>query len=335
MLWVCEDHGREEPPMYQHPNARLTPMGRLTLVRRVEAGEKVARVAREMGTSRQTAHRWLARHRAGEPLTDRSSRPRRQARRTDPATELAVVAARLEERANLARLSARTGVPERTCARVLRRWGCPRLSDYDRVTGELLPRGPVTRVRYERAEPGEIVRVDVKKLPAVPEGGGSRARGPRKAEHQGHGGGTLCLHVAVDDRSRVCYAEMHGDERAATCVGFMRRMVAFFSGLGVRVDSVMTDNGPAYRSRALAEWLGSAGVRHRFTRSYSPWQNGKVERMNGTLAREWAYARPYAGERERAGALEEYLRYYNHERPHSACGGDVPMSRIRQQRDGS
>lgn len=321
--------------MYQHPNARLTPRGRMTLVARVEAGERVADVARDMGLSRQSAHKWLARHRAGETLEDRGSRPHRQPRRTSRETELRVVRARLELRASAERLRRETGVPARTCARIVRRWDCPSLSDYDPVTGALLRRGPATHVRYERDEPGEIVHVDVKKLPAVPDGGGSRARGPERAEHEGHGGGTLCLHVAVDDRSRVCYAELHRDERAGTCTAFMWRAVAFFAGLGVRVESVMTDNGPAYRSRALNAWLASAGIRHRFTRPYSPWQNGKVERMNGTLAREWAYARPYASEAERLEALSEYLSYYNHERPHSACKGDVPMSRIRQQRVGS
>ena len=321
--------------MFQHPNARLTPLGRRRLVERVESGESVSSAAREAGVSRQTAHKWLARARAGEPLCDRRSRPRSCPRRTAPEIEALVVAERAARRCGCLALAAATGVPARTCARIVARAGMPRLSELDPVTGERLARGPATRLRYERERPGDLVHVDVKKLASVPEGGGYRARGPAKREHAGSGRGMLCLHVAVDDRSRVAYAEVLGDERAATCVGFLSRAVGFYASLGIEVREVMTDNGPAYRSGALNGWLASAGVRHVYTRPYSPWQNGKVERMNRTLALEWAYARPYASEEERDLALPAFLERYNRERPHSACGGLPPMSRLCQRPVGS
>ena len=134
--------------------------------------------------------------------------------------------------------------------------------------------------------------------------------------------------MAVDDRSRVAYAELLGDERKETCVAFMGRARDFYRGLGVEAGRVMTDNGPGYRSRLFNEWLAASGIEHRYTRPYSPWQNGKVERMNRTLAQEWQYARAYASEGERAAALSPFIDRYNWARPHSACGGLPPMSRI-------
>lgn len=312
--------------MSQHPNARLTPRGRETMVSRVLGGERVSDVARHMGVSRQTASKWLARARRGEPMADRPSRPRRIARLTPPEAEARVLEAR--ERLLLAplALAAETGVPARTCARIVARSGLPRLADVDRVTGEERRRGPVTPVRYERERPGELVHVDVKKVARIPDGGGHRALGRGCGSRRGSG--SSCLHVAVDDHSRVAYAELLADERGATCAAFMARCLAFFAGLGVAVGRVMTDNGPGYRSREFNSRLASDGVRHSYTRPYSPWQNGKVERMNRTLAQEWQYARAWDGEAGRASALPAFLEHYNWERPHSACGGLPPMSRI-------
>lgn len=314
--------------MFQHSNSRLTPRGRQRLVERVRAGASVSAAAREAGVSRQTAHKWIARAEAGEPLSDRRSRPSRLARLTPPDVEAGVVEARRARLLAPLALAAETGVPARTCARIVARNGLPRLADVDRVTGEPRRRGPVTPRRYERGRPGELVHVDVKKVARIPPGGGWRARGADALRHADSGAGTACLHVAVDDRSRVAYAELLGDERKETCVAFMGRARDFYRGLGVEVERVMTDNGPGYRSRLFNEWLAASGIAHRYTRPYSPWQNGKVERMNRTLAQEWQYARPYASEGERAGALPSFLERYNWARPHSACGGLPPMSRI-------
>lgn len=273
--------------MSQHPNARLTPWGRQRLVERIEAGEAVGEAARQMGVSRQTASKRVARARRGEPLSDRPSRPARLGRLTAPEDEARVVEARTSLLLSPHALSAVTGVPARTCARIVARAGLPRLADVDRVTGEPRRRGPVTRVRYERERPGELLHVDVKKVARIPDGGGWRARGASELDHGHTSAGTACLHAAVDDRSRAAYAELLPDERKETCVAFMGRCLGFFEGMGVAVERVMTDNGPAYHSRLFNEFLSSGGVRHKYTRPYSPWQNGKVERMNQTLAREW------------------------------------------------
>ena len=314
--------------MSQHPNARLTPWGRQRLVERIEAGEAVGEAARQMGVSRQTASKWVARARRGEPLSDRPSRPARLGRLTAPEDEARVVEARTSLLLAPHALSAVTGVPARACARIVARAGLPRLADVDRVTGEPRGRGPVTRVRYERERPGELLHVDVKKVARIPDGGGWRARGASELDHGHTSAGTACLHVAVDDRSRAAYAELLPDERKETCVAFMGRCLGFFEGMGVAVERVMTDNGPAYHSRLFNEFLSSGGVRHKYTRPYSPWQNGKVERMNQTLAREWQYVRAWESEASRADALEAFIDHYTWERPHSACGGLPPMSRI-------
>lgn len=314
--------------MSQHPNARLTPWGRQRLVERIEAGEAVGEAARQMGVSRQTASKWVARARRGEPLSDRPSRPARLGRLTAPEDEARVVEARASPLLAPHALSAVTGVPARTCARIVARAGLPGLADVDRVTGEPRRRGPVTRVRHGRERPGELLHVDVKKVARIPDGGGWRARGASELDHGHTSAGTACLHVAVDDRSRAAYAELLPDERKGTCVAFMGRCLGFFEGMGVAVERVMTDNGPAYHSRPFNEFLSSGGARHKHTRPYSPWQNGKVERMNQTLAREWQYVRAWESEASRADALEAFIDHYNWERPHSACGGLPPMSRI-------
>lgn len=311
--------------MEQHPNARLTPRGRETLVSRIESGLGVAEAARQMGVSRQTASKWLRRSRSGEPMSDRSGRPRRIARSTPREAEERVAAARRELMPAPLALAAATGVPARTCARIVARRGMPRLADVDRVTGEVRRRGPVTPVRYECDRPGELVHVDVKKVARIPDGGGWRALGRGNGRSRGHSGaGSSCLHVAVDDFSRVAYAELLPDERKGTCAAFMGRALRFFAGLGVAVERVMTDNGPGYRSGEFNALLGAAGARHVYTRPYSPWQNGKVERMNRTIAQEWRYAGAWESEAGRASALPAFIEHYNWSRPHGACGGPPP-----------
>lgn len=312
--------------MSQHPNARLTPMGRELLCERVAGGMRVAEAAAMAGVSRQTAHKWLRRRRAGEPMSDRECRPLTLARLTPPEDEDRVAEARARLLLAPLALAAETGVPARTCARIVARRGLPRLADVDRVTGEVRARGPVTRVRYERERPGELVHVDVKKVARIPDGGGHRALG--RGCGSARGSGTSCLHVAVDDNSRVAYAELLPDERKGTACAFMARAVAFYEGLGVSVQRVMTDNGPAYRSGDFNAALDALGIEHKYTRPFSPWQNGKVERMNRTLAQEWQYSRAWKSEESRAEALDSFIEHYNWERPHSACGGLPPMSRI-------
>lgn len=285
-------------------------------------------VARDVGVSRQTAHKWLARARAGEPLPDRRSRPGGPARLAPPGAGARALEARRSLPLAPLAPAAETGVPARTCARIVARAGLPRLADVGRVTGEPRRRGPVTRRRYEREGPGELVHVGVKKVACVPDGGGWRARGAGPLRHPDSGAGVACLHAAVDDRSRVAYAEPLGDEREETRRGFAERARGFFRGVGVGVEGVMTGNGGGYRSRAFNEWPDAAGVRHVYARPYGPWQNGRVERTNRAPAQEWRYARAYGSDEEGARALPAFLGHYNWGRPHSACGGLPPMSRI-------
>ncbi len=204
--------------------------------------------------------------------------------------------------------------------------GGVRVSDAAAMAGEPRARGPVTRVRQGRGRPGEPLHADARKVTRIPRGGGhgalGRGCGSRRAA------GASCPRVAVDDNSRVAYAEQLPDEREETACAFMGRAIAFHEGLGVAVERVMTDNGSACRSGEFNAPLEAHGIRHKYTRPLSPWQNGKVERMNGTLAREWQYARAWESEDGRASALASFIERYNLDRPHSACGGLPPMSRM-------
>ena len=312
-----------------HANARLTVHGRALLVERVLAGRPVAHVAKELGVSRQCAHRWVRRFRSeGEAgLQDRSSRPRSVPRRTTAQSEAAVLAARDRLRQGPARLAVVTGVPARTISRILARHAVPPLSWCDPVTGQLIRASHATAARYERDRPGELVHVDVKKLGRIPDGGGWRAHG-RSEEVRGRGIGYDYVHSAVDDHSRIAYSEIHPDERAETCAGFMLRAAAFFASLGVRIERVITDNALVYRrSDAFKAAMSKIGAQQRFIKPHCPWTNGKVERFNRTLQTEWAYAQPFASNQDRTDALAPWLKHYNTERIHAGIGA-TPISRL-------
>lgn len=315
--------------MSQHPNARLTPLGRAELVARVGSGTPVAEAARQMGVSRQTASKWLSRARRGEPMSDRPCRPARLARSTPPADVERVLEARRSMLLAPLALAAVTGVPARTCARIVARSGLPRLADVDRVTGEVRRRGPVTPVRYERERPGELVHVDVKKVARIPDGGGHRALG--RGCGSARGAGLSCLHVAVDDFSRVAYAELLADERKETACAFVARAIAFFGGLGVRVERVMTDNGSAYRSAAFA------GDRPQVHEALQPLAE-RQGRADEPDARPGVAVRPGVGERGRQvrgpGALPRALQLGASAQRVRRTSADVTHTR-RKQRHGT
>jgi len=311
-----------------HANARLTPQGRLTLCRRVAAGRPVAHVAHEMGISRPTAYKWVRRFReegvAG--LADRSSRPQHSPRRCQPSVERQVLDLRRSLKLGPARIGFRLDMPSSTVHRILTRHGLQRLAWMDRPTGTIIR-------RYEREQPGDLIHVDIKKLGQIPDGGGWKALGRNEgkrnnAKATGSRGriGYGFIHAAVDDHSRLAYAEILGDERKETASAFWTRAQAYFAGLGIEVSEVLTDNGSCYRSTLFAEALGS--VKHRFTRPYRPQTNGKVERFNRTMLEEWAYVRPYTSEAERREAFDDFLHLYNHHRSHTALGGNTPISRV-------
>ena len=308
---------------------RLSPWSRLQLVQRVLAGRPAAHVAVEMGISRATAYKWLARFRAEgmAGLMDRSSRPHRSPTRTDPRLEAAIVALRRDRRLGPARIAGILGLLASTVHRVLVRHGMPRLAWLDRPTGQ-----PVRR--YERARPGELVHVDVKKIGRLRDGGGWRAHGrdslERRRARYGPRVGYEYVHCAIDDHTRLAYAEIHPDERATTCAEFLRRAATWFAEHGIeRIESVMTDNALAYRrSAAWRDALDDLGASATFTRRYRPQTNGKAERFNRTLVEEWAYARPFTSGAERAQALPIWLHTYNHHRTHTALGGATPIERV-------
>ena len=315
-----------------HANARLNVRGRALLVERVLAGHRPADVAHQMGCSRATAYKWLRRYAAeGRPgLIDRSSRPHTCPHRTPAAIEEQILEARRAHRRGAEWIGAELGVAASTVGRVLRRHQVPRLSACDALTGEPVRRGPASPVRYERERPGELVHIDVKKLGRIPEGGGWRAngRGPRPAIRRAVG--YDYVHSAIDDHSRLAYCEIHPDERGETCAAFMARGAAFLASYGItRIERVMSDNAFNYRfSEAFQAVLADLGARHILIRPHCPWTNGKVERLNRTLLREWAYSRVFRSNAERAGCLPEWLEHYNTRRRHSSLGGLPPISRL-------
>ena len=224
------------------------------------------------------------------------------------------------------------GVAPRTVTRILRRRHAPRLCDCDPITGEVIRASKTTTVRYERARPGELVHMDVKKIGRIPDGGGWRLigreagnRGGRKKKRIGYD----YVHSVVDDNSRFAYSEILGDETASTTTGFFARALGAFAQVGVRIDSVMTDNAWNYtNSRDFATLIAHHGIDHILIRPHCPWQNGKVERFNRTLQVEWAYRQPFTSNRDRTAALGPWLMDYNYRRRHSALGGLPPISRL-------
>ncbi|WP_191412384.1 IS481 family transposase [Salinibacterium sp. ZJ70] len=310
-----------------HANAPLAPEGRLRLARLIiEQGWSVRRAAERFQCSPATAAKWAARYRAGIPMTDRSSRPHRSPSRCPKRLERRIIALRFSRRWGPHRISYHLGVPRSTVGRVLERYRMPLLQHLDQSTG--LPVRKPRSIRYEKARPGELVHVDIKKLGRIPNGGGhrmlGRTAGNRNNKKQGRG--YSFLHHAVDDYSRLAYSEIHTDERRETAAGFWIRARAFFQQAGFEVEAVMTDNGPCYRSHLFATALGQA--RHIFTRPYRPQTNGKVERFNRTLATEWAYARTYTSDEARAADYPAWLHHYNHHRPHTGIGGLTPSTRV-------
>lgn len=294
----------------------------------------VAHVAKAMGVSRQCAHRWLARFDAqgAAGLVDRSSRPDRMPSRTSAEVERAVLEARHAHRRGPDWLGPELGVPPRTVSRILRRHGVPRLAVCDPMTGEVIRASKTTAVRYERARPGELVHMDVKKIGRIPDGGGWRAHGRKMGSTSAKKKqriGFDYVHSVVDDHSRFAYSEILPDERGPTCTEFFARALDALDRVGVRVEAVMTDNHWSYtKTTDLASLLKRRKITHLLIRPHCPWQNGKVERFNRTLQTEWAYRHVFTTNHQRSAALAPWLNDYNTRRRHSALGGQPPISRL-------
>jgi transposase InsO family protein len=335
-----------------HANAPLTVEGRRRLCLRVDAGRPKAHVAAEAGVSRQCLskwhRRWVLEGDAG--LRDRASRPGRSPARVAPEIEARIETLRRQRLWGPARLAfelAGEGITISASGvhKVLVRLGLSRVRELDPPTGEQLRRNdPATTVhgpkrwrRYERDRPGELIHIDVKKLGHIRPGGGWWAHGrdsaASRASRSGPRVGYDYVHVAVDDHSRLAYVEVittaEGGENAIACAGFLRRAAAFYAGYDISIERVMTDNAMAYtRSHLFAQTLTELGAVHRPIKPRCPWTNGKAERLNRTLALEWAYAAVYDSSLERTAALPAWLHSYNHHRPHTALGGHPPAHRV-------
>jgi len=317
-----------------HANARLAPAGRLILVQRIQSGRAVAHVAAEMGISRTTAWRWWRRFQVQGPagLIDRSSVARSHPRRTGSCVETRVRIMRHLTRRGPVFIAGKLGMHASTVGRVLRRHRTPLLRELDPVTGTVIRATRRSANRYEHDHPGSLIHIDVKKLGRIPDGGGWRVHG-RSEQVRGRGIGYDYVHTAIDDHSRVAYAETHDDEKGITAAGFLERAIAFYAGLGVTVERVISDNAFAYRnSTAFRGVIDAHGITQKFIRPHCPWTNGKVERLNRTLATEWAYAQAFTSNAQRRAALPAWLEYYNLERHHLGIGGKTPIDRINNGR---
>ena len=317
-----------------HANARLNPAGRLVMVQRIAAGRPVAHVAAEMGVSRTTAWRWWRRYqvegRAG--LVDRPSHARTHPRRTPACVETRVRIARMLSWRGPVWIGYHLGLPASTVGRVLARHRTPRLRECDPLTGLPIRASRRTQNRYEHPYPGSLVHIDVKKLGRIPDGGGWRADPAQSRSTHTSGQGNVgydYVHTAIDDHSRLAYAEIHDDEKGTTCAAFLARATAFYAAHGITVERVISDNAKNYRrSRAFLDTADQLGIRLKAIRPHCPWTNGKVERLNRTLATEWAYSRVFSTNAERAALLPTWLDTYNLDRPHLGIGGLRPIDRV-------
>jgi transposase InsO family protein len=315
--------------MKLHGNARTCPNSRQLLVERIESSSCSLREAADAaGISERTAYRWLKRWReqGAEGLIDRSSAPKQIPHRTPPDRVQAIAALR-RLHMTAAEIAEVLRMALSTVSAVLKRIGLGKRS-------RLSPPEPANR--YERKRPGELVHLDIKKLGRISiRGAGHRVNGHRASQFRvgpkrlGVTGWEF-VHVAVDDATRLAYAEVLSDERAVSAVAFLRRAVAWFASFGITVQRVLSDNGACYRSGAHALALAELGIRHLFTRPYRPRTNGKAERFIQTLTHRWAYGAIYGSSTERTAALSGWLTHYNFTRPHGSLSHKPPGTRLRE-----
>jgi transposase InsO family protein len=284
----------------------------------VEQGSTLKAAAAAFNVSAKTAAKWVRRFRAEGPagLVDHSSRPRRLRRPTEPEQVARVEALRRERWTGL-RIAQATALSTATVSRILRRARLSRIRDLE-------PKRPANR--YEHASPGDLLHFDIKKLGRIAKPG-HRVTG-NLADRTRHVGWEY-LHIAIDDHSRVAYSALFADETAHSVCSFFLQALRYYRSLGFHVQRILTDNGPAYRSRAFNRLLKRLGIRHRYTRPYTPRTNGKAERFIKTALNEWAYARVYQNSLERASLLPQWIHLYNWHRPHSGIDKNTPISRAR------
>jgi transposase InsO family protein/transposase len=319
--------------MNLHANAALSLKGRQELCLAVVERERtLAQAAEAAGVSVRCARKWVGRYRAeGQAgLRDRSSAPHRIPHRTGAQRVQAITALR-RLRFTGPEIAEVLDMPLSTVSGILTRIGMGKL-------GRL---GLEPAVRYERERPGELIHIDVKRLGRIQRGAGARITGmanrgsrPRRQDPLGvwrQTAGWECVHIAIDDCTRLAYAEVLPDQNRRTVIGFLRRAVAFYARHGITVQRVLTDNGGAYRSTIHAAACRTLGIRHLRTRAYRPQTNGKAERFIRTLTAGWAYGAIYRTSTERTAALDGWLWHYNHHRKHSALGHQPPIARLTER----
>lgn len=314
--------------MQLHRNAKLGLRGRLELVRAIEGGMSLKAAAAAFSVSPATAHRWWhrwlsadARQRASlSCLFDRSSRPRCCPRMLPACEQARICAARRRSGWGPRLIAGETGHPHATVWRTLRRAGLSRL-----------PRAPREQARrYEWPCPGDLLHIDTKRFGRFTRPGHAvTGQRDRTAAEKRLRPGWEFVHSIVDDHSRLAYSELHRDERAATVAGFVERALIFFGQRGIEPKRLMSDNAWTYtRNNALGELLTRHNIRHLLIPPHRPQVNGKVERYQQTLKREWALGQTYRSSDHRAAALTHWLKHYNEHRPHSSLGGRPPISRV-------
>lgn len=299
-----------------HKNARTTPLSRALMIKRVlEQGWTVPAVAGAAGVSERTVYKWLARYReeGAAGLRDRSSVAHRLPHALSSAW-VGLIRTLRQGRLVAYAIAQQLKLARSTVSAVLARLGLGKLA---------LLNPPAAVVRYEHGAPGELLHLDIKKL------GRFRSPGPAFSGHwRKAGGGWEYVHVAVDDCSRLAYAEVLPNQKRYTTAQFLIRALRFYQQRGIRVLRVLTDNGGAYRSRPFAKVCRWLQIHARRTRPYRPQTNGKAERFIQTLIRGWAHAITYLSSEHRAQALMPWLRFYNEERPHASLNHQPPISRI-------
>ena len=311
--------------MNVHKNARLTPLSRAELVRRVLVeGQAPMAVATAMGVTAKTVGKWAARFMAegAVGLVDRSSRPHRLYRPTPGATAERIAALR-HQRWTGKQIAQETGVSPATVSRVLRRLGLSRIKDLE-------PAAPI--VRYQRQAPGEMIHIDIKKLGRF-DRVGHRITGDRTGQSNSRGIGWEFVHVCIDDASRIAFSQIMTDEKKESAVAFLKAALAYYHSLGVTVARVMSDNGSCYRAFDFRDACRDLGLKHIRTRPYTPKTNGKAERFIQTALREWAYAQAYPTSNHRAAELPIWLHRYNWHRPHGGIKSQTPISRLGRAED--
>ena len=305
--------------MNSHSKAKLTALSRAEMIKRiVDLHQAVAEVAAGFGLSERSAYKWLARFRAegAAGLQDRSSRPQCSPRTTHPLRVARVLALRRRKLpgfqiAHAAKLS------KASVSRFLQRHAAK--------LAALSPPPPICR--YERAHPGELIHFDIKKLARIVRTG-HRITGDRQRDHT-RGAGWEFLHIAIDDHSRLAFAQLLPDETARSAISFLHAALAFFAKHRITAKRLYSDNGACYRAHAMATAVAALGLKHRFTRPYTPKTNGKAERFIQTSLREWAYAHAYSHSDQRSDRLSAFLHNYNWHRPHHALKLKPPISRLR------